>query len=90
MPARYLPEETLALPQAQDTPPATTARQSDEDAGRKYIFRVAVRRSEDGQTGGGPQLMDIDRDVENFCRKSLHKLGTRAGPEETQTSGTGH
>ena len=90
VPPWHLPKGTLVLPQAQDAPPVTSARPSDEGAGGQYLCSVAARRSKAGQTGGTPKIVDISRCVETFQRESLHGIGTKVGPEKTQIAGMSH
>ena len=78
------------LPRAQDAPPATSARPSDEDAGRQDLFQVVACHPEAGKTDSAPQLVDIGGDMETRRQESLHNVGTRTRPEETQTAGTCH
>ena len=61
---------------------------SDEEAGGQYLCRFAARRSEAGQTGGTPQLVDLGGDVDTHQGESLREAGTQEVLDEGTTAGT--
>ena len=62
-----LPEGSVIIPRAQDTPPSFSGRTWDKDTGKQYFCVVYARCPEAKQTDGASQLVDFQVDVKTHA-----------------------